>query len=155
MKYLKLLLGMVLLSLFLTACSKGGKDITVDVDALAKELQSEDVTSDTLSATAEEMLPSIYFIDANQMEKGVSYTSSGTTACEVAVIECKEASQTAEVEKLFKTRVTSQSDLFASFNAGEVSKLDKAIIKTAGKYAVLCVCDDTAKAEEILKKYGF
>lgn len=155
MKYLKLLLGMVLLSLCLSACSKGEKDITVDVAALAEELQSGAVTSDTLSATAEEMLPSIYFIDAEQMAKGVAYTSTGATACEVAVIECKEASQTAEVEKLFKTRVSSQSDLFASYNAGEVSKLDSAVIKSAGKYTVLCVCDDTDKANEILKKYGF
>lgn len=155
MKYVKLLLGMTLLALCLTACSKGGKDITVDVGALAGELQSEAVTSDTLSSTAEEMLPSIYFIDAETMEKGAAYTSTGATACEVAVIECKEASQTAEVEKLFETRVSSQSELFASYNAGEVSKLDSAIIKSAGKYVVLCVCDDTDKANEILKEYGF
>ncbi len=155
-KYVTLLIGMVCMVLFLTACSKSGsKDITVDVDALAQELQSQAVTSDTLSSTSAQMLPSIYFIDADQMEKAAAYMSSGATACEVAVIECKEASQTSDVEKLFKNRVSNQSTLFASYNAGEVTKLDSAIIKSAGKYVVLCVCDDTAKAEEILKKYGF
>ena len=89
------------------------------------------------------------------MEKGAAYLSNASTACEVAVIECKGTSQTEDVEKLFKTRVANQSELFASYNAGEVAKLDKAIIKTAGKYAVLCACDDTEKAEEILKNYGF
>ena len=59
------------------------------------------------------------------------------------------------MEKLFKTRVTNQSNLFASYNAGEVSKLDKAIIRSSGKYTVLIVCDDTEKAEEILKENGF
>lgn len=154
MKYLKMLFCMVAIAVCLTACG-GSKDITVDVDKLANELQSKTVTSDTLSSTAVEMLSSIYFVDAEQMEKGAAYMSSGATACEVAVIECKKASQTSEVEKLFKTRVANQSDLFASYNAGEVSKLDKAIIKSSGKYTVLIVCDDTDKAEEILKEYGF
>ena len=154
MKYLKMLLCMVVIAVCLTACG-GSKDITVDVDKLANELQSQTVTSDTLSSTAVEMLSSIYFVDAEQMEKGAAYMSSGATACEVAVIVCKKASQTSEVEKLFKTRVANQSDLFASYNAGEVSKLDKAIIKSSGKYTVLIVCDDTEKAEEILKENGF
>ncbi|MDD2958197.1 MAG: DUF4358 domain-containing protein [Lachnospiraceae bacterium] len=155
MKYLRLLLSMVLLALCLTACSKGGKDITVDVNALAQKLQAEAVTSDSLTATASEMLSSIYFVTDEQLAQGAAYMSSGATACEVVVIECKEASQTGDVEKLFKTRVANQSELFASYNAGEVTKLDSAIIKSAGKYAVLCVCDDTAKAESILKEAGF
>ena len=154
MKHVKLILCLVVLAFCLTACSKGSKDITVDVDKLADELQSQAVTSDALSKTSLD-LSSIYFIDADQMEKGVAYLSNASTACEVAVIECKESSQTANVEKLFKTRVSNQSDLFASYNAGEVAKLNKAVIKTSGKYAVLCVCDDTGKAEEILKNYGF
>ena len=57
-KYVTLLIGMVCMVLFLTACSKSGsKDITVDVDALAQELQSQAVTSDTLSSTSAQMLP--------------------------------------------------------------------------------------------------
>ena len=59
------------------------------------------------------------------------------------------------MEKLFKTRVDNQSSLYASYNEGEVAKLDKAIIKSAGAYTVLCVSDDTDKANEILKEYGF
>lgn len=153
--FTKLILVMVMTVFCLTACSKGGKDVTVDVNALAEKLQSETVTSDTLTAAAAEMFSTIYFIESDQMAGGAAYLSSGATACEVAVIECKEASQTGDVEKLFKNRVTNQSNLYASYNAGEVAKLDTAIITSAGKYVVLCVCDDTAKAEEILKEYGF
>ncbi len=155
MRYGKLLAAAALTALTLTACSGGSKDLTVDVNKLAEDLTSQTVTSDTLAQTAEEMLPSIYFLDEAQVEKGVAYMSSGATACEVAVIECKEESQAKDVEKLFETRVSNQSDLFASYNAGEVTKLDDAVIKTAGKYAVLCVCDDPEKAESVLKDYGF
>ena len=53
MKYLKTICCMAILALFLTACG-GSKDITVDVEKLANELQSKTVTSDTLAATAPE-----------------------------------------------------------------------------------------------------
>lgn len=154
--YLKLMLGMAAIILCLTACSsKGSSDITVDVDALAQELQSETVTSDTLTASASEMLSSIYFIESDQMKSGAAYLSSGATACEVAVIECADASQTGDVEELFQNRVSNQSDLYASYAPEQVTKLDNAIITSAGPYVVLCVCDDTDKAQEILDSYGF
>ena len=155
MRYWKLLIGTSLLALGLTACSGGKKELSIDVDKLADELQSQTVTSDTLAATAPEMLPSIYFLDSEQLVKGAAYMSSGATACEVAVVECKEASQAEAVEKLFETRVSNQSELFASYNPGEVSRLDGAVIESAGNYAVLCVCDDPDKAEKLLKDYGF
>lgn len=150
-----MLLCTALLSLSLTACSGGGsKDITIDPAKLSGELLTA-VTSDTLSQTASELIPSIYFIEADDMESGIAYASSGATACEVAVIQSKDASKTDDVEQLFQKRVDNQSELYASYNQGEVDKLDKAIIKSAGAYTVLCVCDDTDRANDILKEYGF
>ena len=149
------ILPLLLAVLLLTACGGGKKEVTVDVQKLADELNSQTVTGDSLTTTAANMLPTIYFIGEDVLANGAAYMSAGSTACEVAVIECKDAKQTADVEKLLKQRVQSQSDLYASYNAGEVTRLDSAIIKSAGKYVVLCVCDDKAKAEEILKSYGF
>jgi hypothetical protein len=138
----------------LTACGSKTKEVTIDISALAKDLQSA-VTSDTLAQTASEMLPSIYFYNEDSVTDGVAYASSGATACEVAVIQSKDASYTSEMEKLFQTRVDNQSDLYASYNEGEVTKLDNAIIESVGTYTVLCVCDDTDAAKEVLKEYGF
>ena len=140
----------------LTACSGGSsKKISVDTAKLAEELNSGCVTSDSLTAVSGEMLPTIYFVDAGNIASASAYMSSGATACEVCVIQCNEDKQTEDVKKQFETRVESQSNLYASYNAGEVEKLKKALIKTAGPYAVLCVCDDSSKAEEILSGYGF
>lgn len=138
----------------LTGCGGSEKDISVDTAKLASELLTT-VTSDTLSETASDMLPSIYFFNANEVEEGVAYASSGATACEVAVVKSTDTKNTENIEKLFQTRVDNQSSLYASYNQGEVEKLDTAIIKSAGAYTVLCVCDDTDKANEILKGYGF
>ena len=149
----------VLLCGILAGC--GGKkepakaDLTVDTAALAEKLNTETVTSDTLTEANSSIIPTIYMIDAGDIANASAYTSSGATACEVAVIELNDAAKSEDVKKLFEARVKNQSELYASYNAGEVDKLDKAVIDTEGKYAVLVVCDDAAKAQEILKEAGF
>ena len=154
MKKLTALLCTAMLVLGLTGCGGKEKEVTVDTAKLATELQAA-VTSDTLSETASDMLPSIYFFEADDIAEGVAYASSGATACEIAVVKSTDSKNTSNVEKLFQTRVDNQSSLYASYNQGEVEKLDAAIIKSAGAYTVLCVCDDVDKANEILKEYGF
>ena len=145
----------VLAVTILTGC--GGKkkaDVNVDVKALAAEL-NQAITSDTLTQAAEAMIKNVYYLDDDSCAAADAYWSDGTTACEVAVIDCGDASKTEGVTDKFKSRVSSQKDLYATYNADEAARLDKAIIRSAGKYAVLAVVDDTAKAEEILKKAGF
>lgn len=154
MKKITLMLCAAVMALCLTACGGKEKEVSVDTAKLAQELLTT-VTSDTLSETASDMLPSIYFFEDGTIESGTAYASSGATACEVAIVKSKDAKNASEVEKLFQTRVDNQSSLYASYNEGEVAKLDKAIIKSAGAYTVLCVCDDTDKANDILKEYGF
>ncbi len=157
-KWTKIVLGSLLIASMCLLGGCGGQknsDVTVDTAAMAKELAENAVTSDTLTETASAMVGTIYNLSDDVLAGGSAYMSAGSTACEAAVLESKEASQTKDVESALETRVKNQSDLYASYNAGEVEKLDKAIIKSAGKYTVLVVCDDTDKAEEILNKYGF
>jgi hypothetical protein len=149
----------ILLCIALAGCS-GKKEpskaeLTVDTAKLAEQLNKETVSSDTLAEASSSIIPTIYMIDAADIANASAYTSSGATACEVAVIELADASKAEDVRKLFESRVKNQSELYASYNAGEVDKLDKAVIDTEGRYAVLVVCDDAAKAQEILKEYGF
>lgn len=154
MKKITAIVCATVMALSLTAC--GGtttKEVSVDPNKLSESLL-ETVTSDTLTKSSMD-LSTVYFYDTDKVNSAVAYASSGTTACEVAVIESKDASKAAEVEKNFKTRVENQKNLYASYNAEEAARLDDAIIKSAGVYTVLCVCDDNAKAEEILKESGF
>lgn len=155
MKKFAAILCAAAMALSLTACGGGNdKDVSIDTAKLSGELL-ETVTSDQLSETASDMLSSIYFFEDGTIETGTAYASSGATACEVAVVQSKDAKNTAEVEKLFRTRVSNQSELYASYNEAEVARLEEAIVKSAGAYTVLCVTDDTDKANDILKEYGF
>lgn len=157
-KITALMLALVMAALLLTACGGGsgkGGDVSVDVAALADELNKDTVTTDTLSETKESMLASIYYFEDGQVTESKAYMSSGATADEVAVVKCKDAAATKDVETLFNNRVKAQSDLYSTYKPEESDKLKDSIVKSAGQYTVLVVCDDYDKANEILKKYGF
>lgn len=155
-KGLLLIMTCLVLAGSLSACGKkAGGEVTASPEEIAKNLSENAVTSDTLSPITSDILASTYFVDMEQVEDSAAYLSTGASACEAAVIQCKDSGYTSEVTELFETRVKNQSDLFGSYNAGEVKKLDNAIIKTAGSYVVLFVGDDTDQAEEILSEAGF
>ena len=147
--------AIVLSALALTACGSGKASKEIDVAKTADDLNSSVITSDQLSETKSEMLGSIYFFEDGQVESSKVYMSGNATADEIVVVQCKDEDAAKAVAELLKTRVENQKELFATYNADEAAKLDKAIVKTSGKYAVLCVCDDYDKAESILKDAGF
>lgn len=81
----------------------------------------------------------VYLYQSDDVTSAIAYASSGATACEVAVIESKDAANAESMEKLLQDRVDSQKALYASYDAASAGKLDDAIIKSAGKYTVLCI----------------
>ena len=138
----------------LGGCSGKKTEVNVDTEALASSLATETVTSGSLTKTPADP-QSIYFFDENSYVSGVAYKSDGSIACEVAVIENKDDAGAKDAEKKLQEHVDQQIELYQSYNAGEVDKLKSAVIESAGKYTVLCVCDDDAKAKDILKEAGF
>lgn len=154
MKKLYALLLTTLMLLSLTACGGGG-EVTAKASDLANDLAKASVTGDSLSEISSDIMVSTYFVDAQKVEDSSALLSTGSTACEIAVIKCSSSDYASEVKTLFENRVKSQSDLYASYNAAEVTRLDSAIIKTSGSYVVLCVCDDVDAANEVLTKAGF
>ena len=141
--------------LVLTGCSSKKKELSIDVAKLAEDLNSQTITSDTLTATVPEMTAGIYNLSDSDLESAAAYKSAGSTALEVAVFACTDSKKTEDIKKTLEAHIKSQSELYASYAPDQVEKLDNAVLKTAGKYVVLAVCDDTAKAESILKEAGF
>ena len=144
----------VITGVMLTGCGGSGKEVTADPAKLAEDL-SKTASGDTLSSISEDILASTYLVDTSKIDSCAAYVGTGATACEAVVIKCSDSSYVSEVKGLFETRVKNQSDLYSSYNADEVKNLDNAIIKTSGNYAVLCVTNDTAAAEKVLKEAGF
>ena len=153
-KLITLLVTIAMIGVMLTGCGGSGKEVTADPAKLAEDL-SKTASGDTLSSISEDILASTYLVDTSKIDSCAAYVVTGATACEAVVIKCSDSSYVSEVKGLFETRVKNQSDLYSSYNADEVKNLDNAIIKTSGNYAVLCVTNDTAAAEKVLKEAGF
>ena len=152
-KLITLLVTIAMIGVMLTGCGGSGKEVTADPAKLAEDL-SKTASGDTLSSISEDILASTYLVDTSKIDSCAAYVGTGATACEAVVIKCSDSSYVSEVKGLFETRVKNQSDLYSSYNADEVKNLDNAIIKTSGNYAVLCVTNDTAAAEKVLKEAG-
>ena len=139
----------------LTACQGGSSKTSIDVSSLADDLNAKTIKSDTLTETSSDMLSTIYFFENGQVSESKAFMSSGATADEICVVKCVDEDAAKAVTELFQTRVNNQSKLYESYNADEVGKLDDAIIKSSGSYAVLVVCDDYDEAGDVLKEAGF
>ena len=139
----------------LTACQGGSSKTSIDVSSLADDLNAKTIKSDTLTETSSDMLSTIYFFENGQVSESKAFMSSGATADEICVVKCVDENAAKAVTELFQTRVNNQSKLYESYNADEVGKLNDAIIKNSGSYAVLVVCDDYDEAGDLLKEAGF
>ena len=139
----------------LTACQGGSSKTSLDVSSLADDLNAKTIKSDTLTETSSDMLSTIYFFENGQVSESKAFMSSGATADEICVVKCVDENAAKAVTELFQTRVNNQSKLYESYNADEVGKLNDAIIKNSGSYAVLVVCDDYDEAGDVLKEAGF
>ena len=148
-------LGAALMLCFsLAGCGSTGKDITVDVNALASELKDGVTWQDTLEEIDPNVLSMMSDYDIEGVEKSVVYLGSGATAEEITVLECTDVDAAKnQVEPAMKQHIENQITSFESYVPAEVAKLKDAVIRVGGKYVAVCVSDDSAAAEKIIDQY--
>lgn len=142
-KLLSLLLtGMMMLTV-LTAC--GSKTVTIDVNEAATALCNNLTYVGTMQEVASKQLETTY--DGIQMDSIVASKvyMDGFTAEEVAVFEMTDDAAATSLKTVLETYVSARKDLFASYAPEGAARLDKAVIKQAGEYVILCVSNDTEK----------
>lgn len=144
-----ILLGAVLL---FSACSNGGAT-NVDTKKLADDLLNNITYADQLAEVDSAMTQSTFGYQAEDVVASVHYASSGATAEEIAVFECKDAEATNRVKETVEKHLQEYKDGFSDYLPSEVPKLEKAVVITSGNYIVYSVSDDDAKAKEIIDGY--
>ena len=117
---------------------------------MADDLQAGVTWKDQLSEIELSKALNLYGISEDAVASGKVYMGTNATAEEVAVLEAASADQVEEVEAGIQARVAAQLTSFESYNASEVPKLEDPVIVTKGNYVILCVCDDTKEAQDII-----
>lgn len=153
-------IGIILLSLgiigMLSGCGSEvslDNDQSVDIHAMASELQSGLTFEDSLSELATDVALSYYGLEKEAVKDSVVILSTGATAEEIAIFEASSDTYIQVVKLACDTRKSKQTVSYADYKPEEVSRLDDAIILTSGRYVIYCVTDDTDKAEDIIDNY--
>ena len=152
MRKMKLLTIVTVVTAFvLGAC--GGKKADFDVEALGNELNEQITYADTLMPLDLDTAGMFLNLSEINVTKAAIYEGSGGTAEEIVVLECATEDDAKKAEEVLKTRVSEQIESFTDYVPGELTKLNAAVIKVNGKYAVLSVSDTPDEAGKIIGKY--
>lgn len=136
---------------FLAGC--GSKEANFDVKALGADLNSKITYQDTLSELDLDMASMFLNLSDVNVTSSSIYEGSGATAEEIVVLECATAEDAAKAKEVLQTRVSEQIESFTDYVPAELTKLNSAVIKVNGKYAVLSVCDTPEEASKIISEY--
>ena len=144
-------LAMAAALVMLVGC--GGKKADFDVDTLASDLDTKITYADTLSPMDLDMAGMFLNLSDTNVTKAAVYEGSGGTAEEIVVLECATDDDAKKAEEALKTRVSEQIESFTDYVPEELTKLNAAVIKVNGKYAVLSVSDSPDEARKIIDQY--
>ena len=152
MRKMKLFMIVTVVAAFvLGAC--GGKKADFDVEALGNELNEQITYADTLMPLDLDTAGMFLNLSEINVTKAAIYEGSGGPAEEIVVLECATEDDAKKAEEVLKTRVSEQIESFTDYVPGELTKLNAAVIKVNGKYAVLSVSDTPDEAGKIIGKY--
>lgn len=148
-RFISLLLA-VLTAAMLVAC--GDKDsATVDAAGLGKALSERVQFDDTMSAVSYDDLK--FYLELPEKCEVGAYMSTGATAEEIFVVQCYNKTDAAAVKVSMQSYLDSQKQEMERYKPEEVARLNNAIFATYGTCVVLCVTNDTATANAVIKEY--
>lgn len=157
-----IILAIVSMAFCFTACGTSNKAVQnantnteVDIAKVAQEFLDAKVFDDLNNfAKVDDKIAkkrlSLEDADVSQM---VYHAGTKAVVDEVIIVKSPNADSAKKVKAAFDKHLKSQKDGYSSYGPDQVPKLDKAICKTSGNYAILVVAKDDAKAQEIVKKY--
>ena len=149
MKRIISLLLAVMTVFTLAAC--GTKDTTVNAQGLAQALLEKTSFDAELTAVPNEELG--YYFQLPEKCDAAAYMSSGSTAEEVFVIQCKSGDDAAALRASMQEFLDSQKTEMERYLPAEVDRINSAIFETYGTCVVLCVSSDTDTARSVIKEY--
>ncbi len=148
----KMIVLVLAAAMLLTLCACGSKAKDVDYQALTEELKNKVSFESEMTAVSEEQ---IGFMMAEMPVKfnAAGYGATGSTAEEILVVKCESADDAKIVESSMKAHLAELTDQANKYDPAAVSRIENAVLTTGSNVVVLCITDDTATAESVIKGY--
>ncbi len=151
-----------LLALSLCACGGGQSGEaapTADMDALQQALLAADASlPEMLSVTsnvddAKRLFTYLSDFDYDKVDSYLlSYSSTGT-ADEIAVIAVKDAGDVTEAKNSLEKHRQDRLKLFQTYGPEQAARVEKGVVTTHDRYAILLICDNTDDALAAFTSY--
>jgi hypothetical protein len=132
----------------------GAKEVKLDAAATADKLASEVTFKDQLSPLKDKAAFKLFGLDDSTVASPKSLCGDrrhrrrdrrlGMQGRECRQNRCRSAAE---------QRVKDQTQAFANYVPGELTKLKSPFIKTYGKYVVYVCCDDTAQVQKVIDSF--
>lgn len=152
----KRLMAMLLLAAMavtMMACGNGNTGDNNPKEVNAAELAQALATQITYTGKMEQLKEDDieWYIELEEGVTGIVYEVAGVSSEQVAVftVPNKEAADKtiASIEEL----LADQKDQNAAYDSKVTSRIENAVITYKGNYVILCVSDDSAKANRLIK----
>lgn len=120
----------------------------IDPAQTAQKLYQTIAFTDELSPLENDAALRAYGLSADTVEACSVYVGSGATAEEIAVFKAVDENAVKTITDAANARIQDRINAFANYVPGELTKLKAAEVKSRGKYVILCIADDSAKASQ-------
>lgn len=132
--------------LLLSACGGGSAAKDVDINDLAKSLVNDIAYEETLeSASADDM-----DIELAEGAESVCYMAGYMQAEEVFVCKAADEASATTIKENVSSFLSDQLESVEDYEPAAASRIEKAVLVTKGNYVILCVSNDSDKANEII-----
>lgn len=160
MNVTRITLGILLFSMALLAACASEKpqeetttEFSLDITEVNQAVLDSGVFEDELASIDTSYSEMLMGIAASDYTAAVIYGSTGATAETVAVFETDGSDSAAALQEKCEAYVTRQTQSYADYKPAEVDKLEHAVIKSSGRYVILCVAKDYDNAEKLISEY--
>ena len=135
---------LLIAAMLLTGCGKK----EVDCNQLLQSLLSKVSFAAELKSAGNNA--SLYFPDLPEGSQVVLYTSSGFYADELALLTLPGASDRSKAMPIVDKHIAELRSQFTNYAPDELPKIEHAITFESGRYILLCITGDYARAQEII-----
>lgn len=153
-KMLKKAVVFILPIMLLTACGGAAESTAQPTPSDITTKLTADIEFPQMAEVKSDRVKDFYDIDTEQVDAiSVFICGSGAYPDEIAIFKMKSADQTAAVKTAIEARITKLTANFKDYAPDEMYKIEGAKTIVKGNYAILLVCKDNDKAEEIVNSY--
>ncbi len=157
MRKLLIVIGIVIVIILGTIISANicvnSEDIYIDMKGLANSLIEARIFEDSLEPVDKDMILNKYNLDSSKVKDLVSYVGTGATAEEILILEMNSKDDLRQAKINIEDEIEERKADFASYLPKEVYKLENYSLENYGNYLILCISNDTNKANDIIKQY--